>query len=61
MIRDRIVVEDAQGQQREFGIEGLFEMNEQSYVLLTSDDDTLLMQVEGEGDDQELVAAPAEE
>lgn len=55
MIRDVIVVEDEQGQQREFGIEGLFEMNDQSYVLLASDDDTMLMKVEGEGDDQELV------
>jgi hypothetical protein len=55
MIRDVIIVEDAQGQQQEFGIEGLFELDDQSYVLLASEDDTVLMKVEGEGDDQELV------
>lgn len=56
MIRDRIVVQDEQGQQREFGVEGLFEMNDESYALLMSEDDeTLLMKVEGEGDSQELV------
>ena len=53
--RDVIVVTDEFGQQLEFGIEGLFEMNDESYVLLTSDEETLLMKVEGEGDDQELV------
>ncbi|HEU4963682.1 MAG TPA: DUF1292 domain-containing protein [Bacilli bacterium] len=56
MIRDRIVVQDEQGQQREFGLEGLFEMDDQSYALLMAEDDEpLLMKVEGEGDDQELV------
>ena len=56
MIRDRIIVEDNQGQQKEFGIEGLFEMDDRNYVLLTAEDDeTVLMRVEGEGDDQELV------
>jgi Protein of unknown function (DUF1292) len=56
MIRDRIIVEDDHGQQREYGIEGLFEMDEQNYVLLAAEDDEpVLMRVEGEGDDQELV------
>ena len=56
MIRDRIVVEDAQGNQQEFGIEGLLELDDQSYVLLTgAEDNTMLMRVEGEGDEQELV------
>jgi hypothetical protein len=55
MIRDVLIVEDAQGRQQEFGIEGLFEMDDESYVLLASEDDTVLMKVEGEGDDQELV------
>lgn len=55
MIRDVIIVEDAQGHQQEFGIEGLLELDDQSYVLLASEDDTVLMKVEGEGDDQELV------
>ncbi|MGZ4112837.1 MAG: DUF1292 domain-containing protein [Tumebacillaceae bacterium] len=55
MIRDVLIVEDAQGRQQEFGVEGLFEMDDESYVLLASQDDTVLMKVEGEGDDQELV------
>lgn len=56
MIRDRIIVEDDQGQQKEYGIEGLFERDDQDYVLLTSEDaEPVLMRVEGEGDDQELV------
>ncbi len=53
--RDVIVVTDEFGQQLEFGIEGLFEVDDESYVLLTSDEDTLLMKIEGEGEDQELV------
>jgi len=54
-MRDVIVVEDAQGRTREFGIEGLFDVDDQSYVLLTSEEDTVLMRIEGEGEDQELV------
>ncbi|ARU59911.1 DUF1292 domain-containing protein [Tumebacillus avium] len=55
MIRDRIIVEDDQGTELEFGIEGMFEMDDRNYVLLANDEDTILMQVVGEGDDQELV------
>lgn len=55
MIRDRIVIADEQGRQQEFGVEGLFEVDDESYVLLTSEDDTMLMKIEGEGDEQELV------
>ncbi|TCP58315.1 uncharacterized protein DUF1292 [Tumebacillus sp. BK434] len=55
MIRDRIIVEDDQGAQLEFGIEGMFEMDDRNYVLLTNEEDTILMQVVGEGDAQELV------
>ncbi|KEO84604.1 hypothetical protein EL26_03550 [Tumebacillus flagellatus] len=58
MMRDVIVVQDPQGQQREFGVEALLEMNDQSYVLLVNEDDTLLMKVEGEGEHQELVGIP---
>ncbi|ASS74338.1 DUF1292 domain-containing protein [Tumebacillus algifaecis] len=55
MIRDRILVEDDQGVQQEFGVEGMFEMDERNYVLLTNEEDTILMQIVGEGEHQELV------
>lgn len=55
MIRDRIIVEDDQGTELEFGIEGMFEMDDRNYVLLSNEEDTILMQVVGVGDDQELV------
>jgi hypothetical protein len=56
MIRDSIIVEDARGNRREFGVEGLFEVDDQSYVLISSaEDEPMLLRVEGEGDDQELV------
>jgi hypothetical protein len=58
MMRDVIVVRDAQGQEREFGVEALLEMNDQNYVLLVNGEDTLLMLVEGEGEQQELVGIP---
>ncbi|MFD2169629.1 DUF1292 domain-containing protein [Tumebacillus lipolyticus] len=55
MSRDRIVVEDDQGQKREFSIEGMFEMNDRNYVLLMNEEDSVLMQIVGEGDSQELL------
>ncbi|MBL0386021.1 DUF1292 domain-containing protein [Tumebacillus sp. ITR2] len=58
MIRDVIVVQDAKGQELEYGVEALLEMNDQSYVLLVNEEDTLLMKVEGEGEQQELVGIP---
>lgn len=54
--RDYITVEDQEGHKKEFAIEALFDMEEQSYALLSSNDDTLLMRVEGEeGGEQYLV------
>jgi hypothetical protein len=61
MIRDRIIVEDDRGMRREFGIEGMFEMNDRNYVLLSNEEDTVLMQVVGEGDNQELVGIDSPE
>jgi hypothetical protein len=58
MMRDVIVVQDAKGQELEYGVEALLEMNDQSYVLLVNEEDTLLMKVEGEGEHQELVGIP---
>ena len=58
MMRDVMVVRDAKGQEREFGVEALLEMNDQNYVLLVDGEDTLLMLVEGEGEHQELVGIP---
>lgn len=58
MMRDLIVVQDASGAQHEYGVEALLEMNDQQYVLLVNGEDSLLMKVEGEGEQQELVGIP---
>lgn len=54
-IRDYISVEDENGMVKEYAVEALFDMENQSYALLNSDDETLLMRVEEEGDEQYLV------
>ncbi|WP_102347217.1 DUF1292 domain-containing protein [Bacillus sp. Marseille-P3661] len=56
--RDIITIEDEQGNEQHFALEALFDMNEQSYALLTSQenfDETILMRVEVEGENQFLV------
>jgi hypothetical protein len=50
-VRDTITVQDEQGKDREFAVEALFDMNEESYALLKSEEDIVLMRVEG--DDEE--------
>jgi len=53
---NRITVEDEQGNEKEYAVEALFDMNEDWYALLTSDEDRILMRVVGgEGEDQYLV------
>lgn len=55
-IDERITVEDEQGQEKEYAVEALFDMNEKFYALLTSDKDRILMRVvDEEGEDQYLV------
>lgn len=53
--RDYVTVADDQGQEKEFAIEALFDMEGESYALLTSEEETILMRVEGDEQEQFLV------
>ncbi|RFU66351.1 DUF1292 domain-containing protein [Peribacillus saganii] len=53
--RDIIAIQNEQGEESEYAVEALFEMNEGSYALLSSGEDSFLMRVESEGDQQYLV------
>ncbi|MEC1524269.1 DUF1292 domain-containing protein [Neobacillus niacini] len=53
--RDYITIQDDDGNFKEFAVEALFEMESKSYALLAAEDETMLMQVEGEEGDQYLV------
>jgi uncharacterized protein YrzB (UPF0473 family) len=54
-MRDRITIEDENGATKDYSVEALFDMEDHSYALLTSTEDTLLMRVEDEEDGQYLV------
>ncbi|MBU8907703.1 DUF1292 domain-containing protein [Desertibacillus haloalkaliphilus] len=54
-IRDQITIEDEQGNEKEYNVEALFDMKEQSYALLSADDETVLMRVEDDEDGQYLI------
>lgn len=53
--RDYITIEDDQGNLKDFSVEALFEMKGRSYALLAAEDETMIMQIEGEEGDQYLV------
>jgi hypothetical protein len=53
--RDYITIEDEIGDRREYAVEALFQMENESYALLTSESETILMKVEGEEGNQYLV------
>ena len=53
--RDYITVEDEKGNQKEFAVEALFDMEDKSYALLAAEDETIVMKVEGEEEDQYLI------
>jgi uncharacterized protein YrzB (UPF0473 family) len=53
--RDYITIKDEQGNLKDFAVEALFEMEGRSYALLAAEDETMVMQVEGEEGDQYLV------
>jgi hypothetical protein len=54
-IRDLITVENEHGQQVSYEVEALFEMNGESYALLRSSEETILMKVEEDDKGQHLV------
>ncbi|MFD1738928.1 DUF1292 domain-containing protein [Bacillus salitolerans] len=59
--RDFITIEDENGSEKEYSVEALFHQGEESYALLDSDDETLLMKVENEDGEQYLVGIEDEE
>ncbi|MCL7746052.1 MULTISPECIES: DUF1292 domain-containing protein [Halalkalibacter] len=54
-VRDQITIEDEQGHMKDYAVEALFDMEDHSYALLTSNEETILMRVEDEEDEQYLV------
>lgn len=54
-IRDLVTVEDDQGNLLSYEVEALFEMRGESYALLRSNEETVLMRVEEDGKEQYLV------
>jgi uncharacterized protein YrzB (UPF0473 family) len=53
--RDYITIKDDDGNLKDFAVEALFEMEGRSYALLAAEDETMVMQVEGEEGDQYLI------
>ncbi|WHX98194.1 DUF1292 domain-containing protein [Neobacillus sp. DY30] len=53
--RDYITIKDDDGNLKDFAVEALFEMEGKSYALLAAEDETMVMQVEGEEGNQYLV------
>jgi hypothetical protein len=53
--RDYITIEDDQGNLKDFAVEALFDMEDESYALLKSEDETIVMKIEGEEGNQDLV------
>ncbi|GAA0329520.1 hypothetical protein GCM10008967_20020 [Bacillus carboniphilus] len=54
--RDTVVIEDHLGSEKEYAVEALFDMEEKLYALLRDrDNDTIVLRVEDEGEDQYVV------
>ncbi|MFS0863759.1 DUF1292 domain-containing protein [Fredinandcohnia sp. 179-A 10B2 NHS] len=56
--RDKIVVKDENGDEKQFSVEALFDMKEKTYALLRSEqnaEDTFVMEVENSDEGQFLV------
>jgi len=53
--RDYITIADEDGHEREYAIEALFDMEDQSYALLRSGDETIVMRIEEEDGEHYLV------
>lgn len=53
--RDYITIEDEKGNQKEYAVEAMFDMEEESYALLSAENETIVMRIEGEDGNQYLV------
>lgn len=51
---DHIIVEDEQGNHKEYAVEALFDMRDESYALLKSGNDMIVMRMEEEDGQQFL-------
>lgn len=54
-IRDQITIEDDDGNEKEYNVEALFDMADESYALLSSNEEVILMRIEEYEDEQTLV------
>lgn len=54
-LRDSVTVQKEQGEEVEYFIEALFDVDDESYALIRNDDETLLMKIEEENGEQFLV------
>lgn len=52
---DQITIEDEDGETKEYNVEALFEMEDQSYALLSAGGELLVMRIEEYEDEQTLV------
>ncbi|MCM3118406.1 DUF1292 domain-containing protein [Neobacillus sp. MER 74] len=53
--RDYITIQDTQGNLKDYAVEALFDMEDESYALLKAEDETIVMKIEGEEGNQDLV------
>ncbi|YCA13418.1 DUF1292 domain-containing protein [Bacillus sp. AK128] len=53
--RDFITIQDKDGFEKEYAVEALFDMEDHSYALLQNIDETILMRIETEGEEQYLI------
>ncbi|MGF9943836.1 DUF1292 domain-containing protein [Priestia megaterium] len=53
--RDFITIEDEKGIEKQYAVEALFDMRNQTYALLQSNGEALLMRVENEKGEQYLI------
>lgn len=60
-IRDQITIEDEEGNMQEYNVEALFDMADDSYALLSSSEEIILMRIEEYEDEQTLVGITSPE
>lgn len=60
-MRDIITISDESGNEIDFSVEALFDMNDDTFALLRDGEETVLMKVENEESEQYLVRITDEE
>ncbi|MCT8138102.1 DUF1292 domain-containing protein [Anaerobacillus sp. CMMVII] len=60
-IRDQITIRDDEGTMKDYSVEALFDMADDSYALLSSDEEVILMRIEDHDDGQTLVGITNQE